>query len=392
MNDETNTTENGDLKRWRMISLIVGVVALIACVIGFFIEPVQFFRSYLLAFVFWICLAMGGLCVLMMGFVTGGRWNLILRRPLFSATKTLPILALMFVPLLFGLSSLYIWTNPAIVAADEVLLKKQGYLNEPFFIARAIVYFVVWISIAYFLNLWCRKHETADDRAKYALRLEYLSGWGLFFVGITFSLALVDWVMSLEPNWFSTMYAVAFMTGSMLEAYAFAIGLTALFVFREPVVELISTKQLRALGNLLLAFIMLWAYCSYSEFLLIWSGNLRSEITWFIPRIQTSWGWIAISLIVFHFFLPFFLLLSRDLKERRKTLFGIALIIFILRYVDVFWLVKPAFAPTNLAISWMDLAATIGLGGIWLACFLWIYEREPYPVNEILDDERKEEN
>ena len=392
MNEETIFTENYDLKRWWTISLFVGVVGLIACVIGLFIEPVQFFRSYLLAFVFWICLVLGSLCVLMLSFVTGGRWALILRRPLFSATKTLPLLALMFVPILFGLSSLYIWTNPAIVAADEVLRKKQGYLNEPFFIARAIVYFVVWISIAYFLNLWYRRHETADNKAKYALRLEYLGGWGLFFVGITFSLALVDWVMSLEPDWYSTIYAVAFMTGSMLAAYAFSIGWTVLFVFRQPVAELISTKQLRALGNLLLAFVMLWAYCSYSQFLLIWSGNLRAEITWYIPRIQTSWGWIAIALIVFHFFFPFFLLLSRDLKEKRKTLFGIAFVIFVLRYVDIFWLIKPAFTPQSLWISWLDIAATIGLGGVWFACFLWIYEREPLSLNEILEDERKGEN
>ena len=392
MDNEKWTTENGDLKRWRTISLIVGIVALIACAIGFFIEPVQFFRSYLLAFVFWICLVLGSLGVLMMGFVTGGKWSLILRRPLFSATKTLPLLALMFVPILFGLSSLYVWTNAAVVAADEVLRKKQGFLNEPFFIARAIVYFVVWISIAYFLNLWSKRRETADDKAKYEWRLEYLGGWGLFFVGITFSLALVDWVMSLEPDWYSTIYAVAFMTGSMLAAYAFSIGFTALFVFRQPSAELISTKQLRALGNLLLAFVMLWAYCSYSQFLLIWSGNLREEITWYIPRIQTSWGWIAIALIVFHFFFPFFLLLSRDLKEKRKTLFGIALVIFILRYVDVFWLVKPAFAPANLAVSWLDFAATVGIGGVWLACFLWIYSRESFPLDEILENEKKEEN
>lgn len=392
MSEDVNKTENGDLRRWRTISFVVGAVALILCAVGFFIEPVQFFRSYLLAFIFWLCLSLGSLGVLMLGFVTGGRWSVILRRPLFSAVKTLPLMALFFVPLLFGLKMLYPWTNPAIVAADEVLQKKQGFLNEPFFIARAIIYFVVWISIVYFLNRWQRRRETADDVAKYELRLEYLSGWGLFFVGISFSLALVDWVMSLEPDWYSTMYAVALMTGSMLAAYAFSIGWTAFFVFRQPSAELISTKQLRGLGNLLLAFVMLWAYCSYSQFLLVWSANLRAEITWYIPRIQTSWGWIAAGLIVFHFFFPFFLLLSRDLKEKRKTLFGIALLIFILRYVDVFWLIKPAFVPTNLSANWLDFAATIGLGGVWLAAFLWLYKRESSPLAEISEYENEEEN
>lgn len=395
MNDETNKTENGELKRWRTIFLIVGVIALIACAVGFFIEPVQFFRSYLLAYIFWIGLVIGSLGVLMMGFVTGGRWSVILRRPVISATKTLPLLALFFVPILFGLSSLYVWTNPAIVAADELLQKKQGYLNEPFFIARVIIYFVVWISFAYFINLWTRRREATGDKAKYDWRLEYLSGWGLFFVGITFSLALVDWVMSLEPHWYSTIYAVAFLAGNMLTAFAFSIGFTALFVNRPPLSEIITPLRFRGLGNLLLTFIMLWAYCSYSQFLLIWSGNLRDEITWYIPRIQTNWGWIAIALIVFHFFLPFFLLLSRNLKDKRKTLFGIALIILILRYVDVFWLVKPAFAPESLWVSWLDIAATIGIGGVWLWCFLWIYERQPLPLNEIrevLENEREGAN
>ncbi|MGI8811909.1 MAG: hypothetical protein ACR2IH_05200 [Pyrinomonadaceae bacterium] len=389
MKRDAKENENGSLRRWQLTFLVVGVVALAACTVGFAVEPLQFFRSYLLAFIFWICLVVGALGILMMGFVTGGRWQLILRRPLFAATKTLPLLFGFFLPVLLGLRWIYSWTDPAVVAIDETLQKKQGYLNEPFFIARAVAYFVIWTAVTYFLARWSKKKGTADDPAKFDWRLEHLSGWGMFVVGITFSLALVDWVMSLEPDWYSTIYAVSFISGSMLSAYAFSIGFTALFVLRDPVADLITREQMRGLGNLLLAFVMLWAYCSYSQFLLIWSGNLREEITWYIPRIQTEWGWIAIALILFHFFLPFFLLLSRDLKQKRKALFAVALVVFVMRFVDVFWLVKPAFSPQSLWISWLDLAATIGLGGVWLACFLWIYEREPLPVFEILQDERK---
>lgn len=382
--------ENPNMRRWQISALLIGVLGLIACAVGWLIEPTQFFRSYLTAYLFFVGLAVGCLGVLMMQFVTGGRWGLILRRPLFAASLTFPLLAVLFVPILFGLPNLYVWTNQAIVAADEVLQKKQGYLNQPFFIARAIVYFVVWISIAYFLNRWARLRQTSDDKATYQWRLEHLSGWGMFLTAIVVSLAVVDWAMSLEPHWYSTIYAVGYVAGEMLAAFALTIAVTLIFPIPAPLAQIVGTESLRALGNLLLAFVMLWAYCAYSQDLLIWSGNLREEITWYLPRTAGIWGWMAISLIVFHFFLPFFLLLSRGLKDKGKTLLGIALLIFALRYVDVFWLVKPAFAPEGFNLSWLDFAAPIGLGGVWLAYFLWLFERQPLPLSEIAEEIEKE--
>ncbi|MDQ6788201.1 MAG: hypothetical protein M3033_15455 [Acidobacteriota bacterium] len=383
-------SENPNLRRWQIVVLVIGVIGLIACAVGWMVEPTQFYRSYLTAYIFWVGLAVGCLGVLMLQFVTGGRWGLILRRPLEAASLTFPLLAVLFVPILFGLPNLYVWMNAAVVAADEVLRKKQGYLNEPFFIARAIVYFVVWISIAYFLNRWSRLRQSSDDKVKYQWRLEHLGGWGMFLTAIVVSLAVIDWVMSLEPRWYSTIYAVAFVAGEMLAAFALTIMTTLIFPIPAPLAEIIGKERLRALGNLLLAFVMLWAYCAYSQYLLIWSGNLRDEITWYLPRTAGGWGWIAIGLIVLHFFLPFFLLLSRDLKDKGRTLLGIALLIFALRYVDVFWLVKPAFTPEGLSLSWLDFAAPIGLGGVWLAYFLWLFERQPLPLGEIEEEIEKE--
>ena len=390
MSAEVQTiTENPHLRRWQKILLFVGLIGLIACAIGWITQRTQFFRSYLLAYIFLIGLALGCLGVLMMQFVTGGRWGLILRRPLQAAILTLPLLSLLFVPVLFGLPNLYIWTNPAIVAADEVLQKKQRYLNEPFFIIRTIVYFAIWIIIAFALNAWAKKRQDSPDKAKYEWRLEHLSGWGIFIVAITMSLAVVDWVMSLEPHWYSTIYAVAFIAGEMLAAFAFTIAVTVIFPIPSPLAKMVETGRLRGLGNLLLAFVMLWAYCAFSQYLLIWSGNLREEIIWYLPRTAGVWGWTAICLIALHFFLPFFLLLSRNLKEKSKTLLTIAVLIFVLRYVDVFWLVKPAFSPAGFAVSWLDFAAPIGLGGVWLAYFLWLFERQTLPVSEILEEEEK---
>lgn len=390
MSAEVQTIEeNPNVRRWQVVALVIGVIGLIACAVGWLIEPAQFYRSYLTSYIFWIGLAVGCLGVLMMQFVTGGRWGLILRRPLLAASLTFPLLTVLFVPILVGLPSLYIWTNQTVVAADEVLRKKQGYLNQPFFIARAIVYFVVWISIAYFLNRWARR-QSSDDKAKYQWRLEHLGGWGMFLTAITVSLAVVDWVMSLEPRWYSTIYAVAYVAGEMLAAFALTIVVTVIFPIPAPLAPIVNAERLRALGNLLLAFVMLWAYCAYSQYLLIWSGNLRDEITWYLPRTAGIWGWIAVGLIVLHFFLPFFLLLSRDLKDKGRTLLGIALLIFALRYVDVFWLVKPAFASAGFNLSWLDFAAPIGLGGVWLAYFLWLFERQPQPLSKIAEEMAKE--
>ncbi|MGI8469299.1 MAG: hypothetical protein ACR2N3_12690 [Pyrinomonadaceae bacterium] len=375
----TNQNEKPNLLHWQIVSLVVGALALIACAVGWFFAPAQFFRSFLLAFVFWIGLAIGCLGVLMMQYVTGGEWGKILRRALEAASLTLPLLAVLFVPILFGLPLLYIWTNPEIVASDTALQQKQIYLNTPFFVVRQIIYFAVWIIFAWLLIRWARAWRRTEE-AKYQWRLEHLSAAGMFIVAATISLALVDWVMSLEPHWYSTVYAVGFICGELLAGFAFAIAVIILFA--PQLSDAIPAEQFRRLGNLLLTFVMLWAYCAFSQYLLIWSGNLRDEITWYLPRVAGFWGWVALGLIAFHFFVPFFLLLSRDLKENRKTLLGISLFLLLLRFVDVCWLIKPAFAPEIFAVNWMDFAATIGIGGVWLAFFLWLFERQPSLILE----------
>lgn len=368
----TETSYNlPDVRRWRNLSIVVGIVALLACLAGLVSMPVQFFRSYLLAFVFWTGLTVGCLGVLMMQYVTGGRWGKILQRPLEAASLTLPLLAVLFAPVLLGLPRLYIWADPAAVAADPRLQAKHIYLNIPFFVARQIVYFAVWIVFAWLLTSWAAKWKTTED-PRYQWRLEHLSGAGMFVTAVILSLAMIDWVMTLEPHWYSTIYAAVFIAGEMLAGFAFSIA--AVLLLSPRFAESIDPKRFRDLGNLLLTFVMLWAYCAFSQFLLIWSGNLREEITWYLPRTAGAWGIIALALVVFHFFVPFFLLLSRDLKENRKALLLLVLFLLLMRFVDICWLIKPAFAPS--AVNWMDFAATVGVGGLWLALFLWIYDRE----------------
>lgn len=381
-----------DLRRWQTPLAAVGLVCLLLCAVGWFFSPEQFFRSYLLAFVFWAGLTLGCLGVLMMQYVTGGAWGIILRRTLESATRTLPLVLLFFLPLLLGLHRLYVWTDAQTVAADPLLQHKQPFLNVPFFLVRAAVYFACWLALIFFLNRWSRRQDDTGE-PKLAWRLEHLSAPGLFLLSITISLALVDWVMSLEPRWCSTIYAVGFMAGEMLAAFAFSIAVVILLSARAPFAGVVKPKHFRGLGNLMLTFVMLWAYCAFSQYLLIWSGNLREEIPWYLRRVSGGWGWVAIALIFFHFFLPFFLLLFREIKDHRRTLISVALVVILLRFVDLFWLVEPAFYRESFSLHWLDFAALAGLGALWLAFFVrqlrarpLLPLRDPYAEEAFADE------
>jgi hypothetical protein len=371
-----------ELRRYQTPALVVGVIALAVLIVGAFFSPTQFFRSYLMAFVFWTGLALGCLGILMMQYLTGGAWGIVIRRQLESATRTLPLMALLFIPLAFGVGYLYIWSHPGVVAANHTLQQKKEYLNIPFFLVRAAVYFLVWIGAAWFLNRWSwRQDQTADPT--FSRRLQRLSGPGLFVLSITLTFAMIDWVMSLEPLWYSTIYGVTFMAGVALAAYAFTVATLILLARYRPLAGRLRPRHYRDLGNLMLAFVMVWAYCSFAQYLLIWSGNLREEIPWYLRRIQGGWGWVAVSLIAIHFFLPFFLLMSRTVKRDARWLMIVALIVILMRFVDVFWLVEPAFYEADLRVHWMDFAALIGFGGLWLAVFVWQLRARPLlPLND----------
>jgi hypothetical protein len=364
------------LTRWQRRAWLIGLGALLLLLVGAFFQPVQFFRAYLLAFLWWTGLALGCLGVLMMQHLTGGAWGLLIRRPLEAAALTLPLLALLFVPLAFGAQSLYVWSRPAALAADEALREKQVYLNLPFFLARTALYFTLWCGLAWLLSRWSQQQDRTGA-ALYALRMQRLSGPGLFGLAVTASFAMIDWVMSLEPHWYSTIYSVVFIAGELLAAFAFAVLVLTLLERQPPLAQWLEPQHYRALGSLLLTFVMLWAYCAFSQFMLIYYGNLREEIPWYLRRLQGGWGWVAGALLVAHFFLPFFLLLSEDLRSEARRLGWIAGLILMMRVVDLVWLVNPAFAPGHFFIHWMDVAAWVGVGGLWLALFLTALAARP---------------
>jgi hypothetical protein len=362
--------------RLQQRALVVGAVGIVLCGVGVFSNPTQFFRSYLLAYLCWLGIPLGCLAILMLHHLVGGTWGAMIRRVLESGTRTLPLQVLLFVPLLFGVHDLYFWARPEVVANDPLLQRKSPYLNIPFFMLRSAFYFAVWLAVSYLLNKWSLTQDQAGADP-FERRMRLLSGPGLVLYVLTVTFASVDWMMSLEAHWFSTIYGILVIVGQLLATLAFAVVVAALLAQAPPLSEVMSAAHFHDLGNLVLAFVMLWAYMAFSQFLIIWSGNLPEEITWYFHRMQGGWEWVGLALILFYFALPFLLLLARGIKRRVPLLAWVAAAILGMHVVEVFWLVVPAFQPTGFAVHWMDVAALMGIGGIWMAVFVWQLRGRP---------------
>lgn len=364
------------------IALGVGVVGLGLLALGYSTSHEHFFRSYLIAFVFWTGVALGSLAWSMIHHLSGGAWGVVTRRVFEASSRTVPFMALLFLPIAFGMQELYIWARPEMVAVDKILQFKAPYLNVPFFLTRAAVYFVIWTILAYTLSAWSLQQDRGYDE-KRAVRMARLSGGGLVIYALTIFFMSVDWMMSVDPYWYSTIYGILFMGGQGLSAMAFTIAVVVLLARTAPMSTIIGPNHLHDMGKLLLAFVMLWAYFQFSQFLIIWSGNLPEEIPWYLIRMKGGWGWVSVFLIVGHFALPYVLLLNRDLKRTGGTVATIALLIIAMRFVDLFWLLGPEHGKELLSVHWLDFVAPIAVGGIWVALFLWqLGTRSLIPINE----------
>ena len=356
--------------------LAIGVVTLALCLVGWFFDRQQFFRSYLMAYLFWLGVPVGCLGILMIHHLVGGTWGFVIQRSLESAIRTFPVMILLFVPLLFGLPDLFSWAHPEVVAQDPILRQKAAYLNIPAFIVRAGLYFAVWWVVGFFLTRWSHEQDQTAD-PELTQRLQSLSGPGLVLYGLTVTFSTIDWLMSLEPHWYSTIFGMIFMVSFGLVAFAFVISVAYFLARREPLSQVIAPWVFNDLGNLLLAFVMLWAYMSFSQFLIIWVENLQHEIPWYLHRMKGGWGAIAVVLIALEFSLPFVLLLSRAVKRQAGTLCAVALGIALMHLIELLWFVAPTFHPEGFSIHWTTLVTPIGLGGVWLSAFLTQLKQRP---------------
>jgi len=355
--------------RVQMPALVVGIIGIIVAAIGFMTNAPEFYRSWLPAFLFWFLIAAGSLAILCLQYVTGGEWGVLIRRPLGAAARTIPMFLLFAIPIAIGLEHIYVWANHDVVAHDLVLQKKQLWLNPTAWIIRAIVYFVLWSLWAWRLRMLSL--DFAKTRSPYTeLARRKWSAAGLLMIVLTLTLASVDWVMSLEPKWYSSMFGISFTVGAGLSAYAFVTLFLTLLSGTKAMEDILKPNHFRDLGNLMLAFTMFWAYTNFSQFLLIWYGNIKEETPYYLKRMHGVWGWMAAALILFHFFLPFFMLLMRNIKDRPRTIAIVTVILLVMRFVDVYWLVGPAYYGEQFHFSWITLFAFLGIGGIWLWAFI----------------------
>lgn len=404
---KTNYAAPADLGRIGGVAIGVGLIGIIAWVIGAVVSgnaKQTFFHTYLVAYVFWIGISLGCLGLLMIQYLGGAGWGLVIRRQLESASHTLWLMAVLFVPIAVGVGSIYEWSHGATNVTDEKLKRliehKSVWLNPASFTVRAVIYFAIWIALMFFLRKWSGNQDNTanpNEAQTWVQKAQNLSGPGFLIYGLAVTFAGIDWVMSLDAEWFSTIFGLLTIAGQGVLSIAFLIVISLILSKREPMSHVLRPKHFHDLGKLQLAVVMLWAYFSFSQLLIIWAGNLPEEIPWYLRRFAGPWRYVGIGLVLLYFALPFLLLLSRDLKKNARRLVIVAGILIFMRLVDLIWVIVPEFErmashgagessvaqPINPAQYAVYIAAAIGLGGVWLGWFFWQLGQRPLlPPND----------
>jgi hypothetical protein len=363
---------------WNRIPMISGVCALVGVVASALLgaaNPRQFFFSWLVAFLFFLTLALGALFFVLIQYASQGGWGIVVRRIGETTFATVPVMAALFLPLLLGLSDLYSWAAPGAAEHDALLRWKAPFLNVPFFLIRAVLYFGVWSVMALFYYRDSRRQDATGDPAVSA-RLRALAGPAIIVLALTQTFASIDWIMSLAPHWYSTMFGVYFFAGSFVGFIAF-LSLVAVAMRRAGLLEtVITAEHLHDLGKLLFAFTCFWAYIGFSQFFLIWYANLPEETIWFKARITGSWKAISILLMAGHFVIPFFYLMGRAVKRNGSTLAVGGGWLLAMHFMDIYWQVMPTLHPEGFRPSLLDVTTFVAVGGCFVAAGSWLMRRQ----------------
>jgi hypothetical protein len=370
-------------ERWQWRSLIVGVVASAICIIGAVFDPQQFFRAYLFAYLFVLGLAVGSLALVMIHQLTGGAWGFLIRRFAEAQMKTMPLVAVLFLPVIFGLPYIYAWASPSIDGAETQASAWSRYLEPRFFYLRAAAYFAVWLILAAVLATWSRRQDESPN-VRTAWKSYKISGPGLLLLGITLHFASIDWLMSVVPGFSSTIIGPLLFSSQLLAGYSLSVMAGCWLIARPEFENIRSSDVLNDFGSLLFTFLVLWAYLAWFQFMLVWIADLPHGNVWYLIRWRGAWKWLMLYLIVVHGVIPFVLLLFRSVKQGRLRLGVVSAIIFVGQWVFVYDQVMPEFSATGLGRHWLDPLMALGLGGIWFACFLWLLNRRPLlPVHDL---------
>lgn len=372
----TQPLRSAPLKRIALIGAAATVVGTAICATAYTGMREQLLSVYLTALFFWLDITLGCLGLALLHNLTGGGWGTAIRRVLEAGYQTLPWMALAFVPLWFNVERIYLWTDPGFVARHESVLRKARYLNVDGWQLRAVAYFGAWIAVSILLNVTAPRGDTTPYSPR-TQRMQPIGGLGFVAYGVTITLAAVDWVMSLEPTWFSTMYGVLYMAGEAVSGLAFAVLVVSQLGGHEPWATAVTSDRRNDLGNLLLAFVMFWAYVQFMQFLIIWSGNLPEENVWYLRRGIGPWAYVVPALVAFHFAAPFLLLLARRQKRDAGRIAWIAAMLLVMRYINLLWMIVPGFAEKMPSPSydgawwWLGSGAWAAIGGGWIAVFAW---------------------
>ena len=353
-------------------SLVVGLIFGAIAALGAWLRPDQFFRAYLLAFMAWLGVSLGSMAILMLRHLTKGGWGMVIRRILGAAMRCLPLMTLLFVPILFGMPKLYLWARPLDFIQDTHLRQHlEGitgtYLSVHGFIIRAAIYFAIWNLLSLLLTRWSAQQDhppVRDNSAKF----KALSAPGLILYAFSITFAVIDWIMSIDATWISTIFGLSFLIGQVLAGLCFAVVVERILFRYPPMSRLLKPVYVHDHGKFILTFIMMWAYFAFSQWLIIWAGNLPQEITWYIRRLNGGWGYVGLFVALFHFAVPFVVLLSRPFKRDITRLVWLAVWLLLMRYVDLFWIIEPSFS-TTFKVTWLDIIVPIAMGGLYLACF-----------------------
>ncbi|MCB9511516.1 MAG: hypothetical protein H6695_15110 [Deferribacteres bacterium] len=364
------------------IALIVGGAGLLLSAVGFFVDAKQFYHSYLAAFVFWTTIALGGLFFTMLHHLTGATWSVVLRRFSEAIMVILPVLAILFLPIIPGMHDLYHWTHEEAVAADHILQQKEPYLNIPFFLIRAVFYFGVWFLLARTLKKYSTQQDNAPEPSL-TDKMRRFSAPGMLLFAVTLTYAAFDWLMSLNPHWYSTIFGVYIFSGSLLSVLAFIL-LAALYLRGKDVLQsVITLEHYHDLGKLLFGFTVFWAYIAFSQYMLIWYGNIPEETEFFLQRWEGSWKYVSMVIVFFHFALPFLILVTRAAKRNLALMKVMGFWFLIIHYVDIHWIVMPTLHTEGFSLSWIDFTTLIGIGGL----FVWYFwkqfaQQATVPIND----------
>jgi hypothetical protein len=363
---------------WNRLPMAGAVLALVGggvCAILGVGNPKQFFFSWLVSFLFFLSLALGALFFVLIQYAVQGGWGIVVRRIGETIFSTLPVMAALFLPLLLGLHDLYEWSHAGAAEHDALLRWKAPFLNVPFFLIRAAVYFGCWSFIALLYYRGSRGQDVTGD-PRVSARLRRLAGPAIIVLAVTQTFASIDWIMSLTPHWYSTIFGVYFFSGSFVGFIAL-LSVVAVAMRRAGLLDtVISAEHLHDIGKLLFAFTAFWAYIAFSQFFLIWYANLPEETIWYKARLEGSWKAVSILLMAGHFGAPFFFLMGRAVKRRGWTLALGGAWLLVMHFVDLYWQVMPTLHPHGVRPSALDVAAFVAVGGCFVAAASWLMRRQ----------------